>query len=128
MLANSIVLFQVSICKFKFTGGDRPTLEEKKMLSVDSGGNFRYFSGNQQQQQPFNHNATLPSRPNNNNSFDTTASLTSERLTSKSSNAGLPRRQPLGAVDLISAFEALPERTGNTNHVTGNGHHVAKRQ
>ena len=99
------------------------------MLSVDSGGNFRYFSGNQQQQQPFNHNTTLPSRPNNNNnSFDTTASLTSERLTSKSYNAGLPRRQPLGAVDLISAFEALPERTGNTNHVTGNGHHVAKRQ
>jgi hypothetical protein len=36
---------QVSICKFKFTGGARPTLEEKKMLSVDSGGNFRYYSG-----------------------------------------------------------------------------------
>ena len=35
----------MSICKFKFTGGDKPSLEEKKMLSVDSGGNFRYYSG-----------------------------------------------------------------------------------
>lgn len=36
---------EVSICKFKFTGGAKPSLEEKKMLSVDSGGNFRYYSG-----------------------------------------------------------------------------------
>lgn len=36
---------EVSICKFKFTGGDKPSLEEKKMLSVDSGGNYRYYSG-----------------------------------------------------------------------------------
>ncbi|XP_075160667.1 uncharacterized protein LOC142233590 isoform X2 [Haematobia irritans] len=36
---------EVSICKFKFTGGSKPTLEEKKMLSVDAGGNYRYFSG-----------------------------------------------------------------------------------
>lgn len=36
---------EVSICKFKFTGGARPSLQEKKMLSVDSGGNFRYYSG-----------------------------------------------------------------------------------
>ncbi|XP_037962524.2 uncharacterized protein LOC105383994 isoform X2 [Plutella xylostella] len=36
---------EVSICKFKFTGGSKPTLQEKKMLSVDSGGNFRYYSG-----------------------------------------------------------------------------------
>lgn len=36
---------EVSICKFKFTGGAKPTLQEKKMLSVDSGGNFRYYSG-----------------------------------------------------------------------------------
>ncbi|XP_036327636.1 uncharacterized protein LOC118740246 [Rhagoletis pomonella] len=36
---------EVSICKFKFTGGAKPTLEEKKMLSVDSGGNYRYYSG-----------------------------------------------------------------------------------
>ena len=35
----------MSICKFKFTGGEKPSLEEKKMLSVDSGGNFRYYSG-----------------------------------------------------------------------------------
>ena len=104
------------------------------MLSVDSGGNFRYFPANQQQlqqQQPPNHTVTSPSRPNNNNnysSFETTGRLTSDsRLTGKS-NVGLTRRQPLGAVDLISAFEALPERTGNSNHVTGNGHHVAKTQ
>ncbi|XP_018322403.1 uncharacterized protein LOC108735085 isoform X2 [Agrilus planipennis] len=36
---------EVSIGKFKFTGGAKPTLQEKKMLSVDSGGNFRYYSG-----------------------------------------------------------------------------------
>lgn len=36
---------QVSICKFKFTGGAKPSLQEKKMLSVDAGGNFRYYSG-----------------------------------------------------------------------------------
>ncbi|CAD7005072.1 uncharacterized protein LOC101461783 isoform X2 [Ceratitis capitata] len=36
---------EVSICKFKFTGGVKPSLQEKKMLSVDSGGNFRYYSG-----------------------------------------------------------------------------------
>ncbi|XP_073840625.1 uncharacterized protein isoform X2 [Musca autumnalis] len=36
---------EVSICKFKFTGGSKPTLQEKKMLSVDAGGNYRYFSG-----------------------------------------------------------------------------------
>ena len=33
------------MCKFKFTGGARPSLEEKKTLSVDAGGNFRYFTG-----------------------------------------------------------------------------------
>lgn len=36
---------EVSICKFKFTGGAKPSLQEKKMLSVDAGGNFRYYSG-----------------------------------------------------------------------------------
>lgn len=36
---------ELSICKFKFTGGAKPSLQEKKMLSVDSGGNFRYYSG-----------------------------------------------------------------------------------
>jgi hypothetical protein len=45
------IALQVSICKFKFTGGAKPTLEEKKMLSVDAVGNFRYFTGSQQQQQ-----------------------------------------------------------------------------
>lgn len=35
----------MSICKFKFTGGAKPSLQEKKSLSVDSGGNFRYYSG-----------------------------------------------------------------------------------
>lgn len=35
---------EVSICKFKFTGGAKPCLQEKKMLSVDSGGNFRFYS------------------------------------------------------------------------------------
>ncbi|CAB0037709.1 unnamed protein product [Trichogramma brassicae] len=42
---NSNPATEVSICKFKFTGGDKPSLQEKKSLSVDSGGNFRYYSG-----------------------------------------------------------------------------------
>ncbi|KAL7734964.1 hypothetical protein ACLKA6_011229 [Drosophila palustris] len=36
---------EVSICKFKFTGGAKPTLQEKKMLSVDAEGNYRYYNG-----------------------------------------------------------------------------------
>merc|ERR1719361_2688871 len=36
---------EVSICKFKFTGGPKPTLEEKKMLHIDSEGNFCYTTG-----------------------------------------------------------------------------------
>jgi hypothetical protein len=50
----------VSICKFKFTGGAKPTLEEKKMLSVDSGGNFRYFSGSKS---PNSSSPTQPANP-----------------------------------------------------------------
>lgn len=42
---NSNPATEVSICKFKFIGGAKPSLQEKKMLSVDSGGNFRYYSG-----------------------------------------------------------------------------------
>lgn len=42
---SSVPGAEVSICKFKFTGGSRPSLQEKKMLSVDAGGNFRYYSG-----------------------------------------------------------------------------------
>nr|CAG4641516.1 EOG090X02D0 [Eurycercus lamellatus] len=33
----------VCICKFKFVSGNQPRLQEKKILSVDSGGNFRFF-------------------------------------------------------------------------------------
>lgn len=33
----------VSMCKFKFTGGATPSLEEKKMLSVDPGGSFKCY-------------------------------------------------------------------------------------
>uniref|UniRef100_A0A0A9Y3Q4 Uncharacterized protein n=2 Tax=Lygus hesperus TaxID=30085 RepID=A0A0A9Y3Q4_LYGHE len=39
---------QASMCKFKFTGGPTPTLKEKKMLSVDSGGAFRYYDQREQ--------------------------------------------------------------------------------
>jgi len=105
--------FQVSICKFKFTGGAKPTLEEKKMLSVDSGGNFRYFNGNQQQ-------TGNSSSPNNNifsKNFESSSSLLSHQPFPGKSTSGfeLNRRLPLGAVDLISAFEALPERNGNSS-------------
>lgn len=59
---------EVSICKFKFTGGAKPSLEEKKMLSVDAGGNFRFYSGTDKgmrsflphlQQHPQTQNPTL---------------------------------------------------------------------
>ncbi|KAL1116214.1 hypothetical protein AAG570_005709, partial [Ranatra chinensis] len=33
----------VSMCKFKFTGGAQPSLQEKKVLSVDAAGHFRYY-------------------------------------------------------------------------------------
>lgn len=33
----------VCICKFKFVAGNKPRLQEKKILSVDAGGNFRFF-------------------------------------------------------------------------------------
>ena len=36
---------EVSICKFKFTGGPNPMLEEKKMVSVDAAGTMRCYSG-----------------------------------------------------------------------------------
>lgn len=33
----------VCICKFKFVAGDSPRLQEKKVLSLDAGGNFKFF-------------------------------------------------------------------------------------
>ena len=33
----------VCICKFKFVAGNQPRLQEKKILSIDAGGNFRFF-------------------------------------------------------------------------------------
>nr|CAG4647723.1 EOG090X02D0 [Moina brachiata]SVE92888.1 EOG090X02D0 [Moina brachiata] len=41
----------VCICKFKFVAGHSPRLQEKKVLSLDSGGNFRFFPEAQQQSQ-----------------------------------------------------------------------------
>nr|SVE89137.1 EOG090X02D0 [Daphnia sinensis] len=40
----------VCICKFKFVAGQTPKLQEKKILSLDSGGNFRFFPELQHQQ------------------------------------------------------------------------------
>ena len=40
----------VCICKFKFVAGHTPRLQEKKILSLDSGGNFRFFPELQNQQ------------------------------------------------------------------------------
>lgn len=37
----------VCICKFKFVAGNTPRLQEKKVLSLDSGGNFRFFPESQ---------------------------------------------------------------------------------
>nr|CAG4646091.1 EOG090X02D0 [Macrothrix elegans] len=42
----------VCICKFKFVAGHTPRLQEKKILSVDSGGNFRFFPELQQHETP----------------------------------------------------------------------------
>lgn len=41
----------VCICKFKFVAGHTPKLQEKKILSLDSGGNFRFFPEIQSQQE-----------------------------------------------------------------------------
>lgn len=41
----------VCICKFKFVAGHTPRLQEKKILSLDSGGNFRFFPELQHQQE-----------------------------------------------------------------------------
>nr|CAG4649150.1 EOG090X02D0 [Scapholeberis mucronata]SVE93492.1 EOG090X02D0 [Scapholeberis mucronata] len=57
----------VCICKFKFVAGHTPKLQEKKILSLDSGGNFRFFP--ELQPQPENHQqekkkaASLPQQP-----------------------------------------------------------------
>lgn len=37
----------VCICKFKFVAGNQPRLQEKKILSIDAGGNFRFFPESQ---------------------------------------------------------------------------------
>lgn len=44
----------VCICKFKFVAGHTPRLQEKKILSLDSGGNFRFFPEMQQEKQTQN--------------------------------------------------------------------------
>ena len=49
----------VCICKFKFVAGNQPRLQEKKVLSVDSGGNFRFFP----ELQPNSASATGPPPP-----------------------------------------------------------------
>lgn len=120
---------EVSICKFKFTGGAKPTLEEKKMLSVDSGGNFRYYSG---PSEGSNMNGTrslrgvesLPREVMAANAStivaDRFTSMTAEKLAKASTGkrpsfhpASLPTSSaggtPLAAFDLISAFDALPD-------------------
>ncbi|KAK2713539.1 uncharacterized protein LOC136040596 [Artemia franciscana] len=42
---------EIAICKFKFTGGSKPCLKEKKMLSLDSGGKLRYYTGKDSKKQ-----------------------------------------------------------------------------
>ena len=129
---------QVSICKFKFTGGDKPTLEEKKMLSVDAGGNFRYYSGtgDKKTMRGFEYLPREIMQSNASILTDRFTSLTADKLASNSStnsekvtttttmtmcdrktlstnlqstNGSL--KKPCSAtVDIISTFEALPEK------------------
>jgi len=40
---EKLAVNDVCICKFKFVSGMQPRLQEKKVLSIDSGGNFRFF-------------------------------------------------------------------------------------
>ncbi|XP_073995865.1 uncharacterized protein isoform X2 [Rhodnius prolixus] len=47
---TAVPTHNVSMCKFKFTGGPTPSLKEKKVLSVDAGGAFRYYDQNQREQ------------------------------------------------------------------------------
>ena len=93
----------MSIGKFKFTGGAKPTLEEKKMLSVDSIGNFRISAGNGNRVPTSSPESGVSSKP-----------ILSHGKSGLSSDSN--RRPPLGAVELISAFEALPEKSVAGSH------------
>ena len=65
---------EVSICKFKFTGGDRPSLEKRKMLSVDSGGNLHYYSSSSS-------SSSLPSSSVAGNSADSSGNSNNKSVT-----------------------------------------------
>ncbi|CAH0393676.1 unnamed protein product [Bemisia tabaci] len=78
---------EVSMCKFKFTGGPVPILQEKKMLSVDFTGNLKYSLGNSEpfkcNQNRFVNNVTTPSVNNtsmNINKRKSRKSLAREKL------------------------------------------------
>ncbi|CAG4990909.1 unnamed protein product [Parnassius apollo] len=75
---------EVSICKFKFTGGSKPSLQEKKMLSVDSGGNFRYYSGTGNK---INKSYESLPKDSNNKSESSTETSTSMKMDGQSSAA-----------------------------------------
>jgi len=109
---------EVSICKFKFTGGPKPKLEEKKMLHIDSGGNFCYTSGSGDQavtgfeyfpKEVIHANAAIVT-----DAFTSLSQSSGKLLQSISSSssrfAGDVNKSTVpGAMEVIMAFESLPE-------------------
>ena len=101
-----MIFFQVSICKFKFTGGSNPSLEERKRLSVDSGGNFRYFSGDKNVR-------AFESLPRTVIQNSNAASIVTDRFKMDKNAVSVnvtPTADPVEALDVMSAFDSLPEK------------------
>ena len=97
-----IYLYQVSICKFKFTGGERPSLEKKKQLSVDAGGNLRRYCQNGDAAA-----AGVPAASDDGQRW----AFASFAVTGSGEAGGSMRH--LGAPDVIGAFEAMPDARHN---------------
>lgn len=102
---------EVSICKFKFTGGAKPSLQEKKMLSVDSGGNFRYYSGTGDKSMrgyEFFPRETLQQQIGNSQGSSTGAFLqaSGEKIYTTSSPIDFPGKQP--PADFLLSPAELP--------------------
>ena len=85
------------------------------MLSVDSGGNFRYCSGGTISSLT----ATYAQCASTNSATVLSSASDQHNLSKILSQQGIittkRKKMPLGAYDLISAFEALPERANRNN-------------
>ncbi len=138
----------MSICKFKFTGGDSPSLEERKTLSVDAGGNLRYNystansssstmltsassshlrNGNQVgkkrkngkncsghgKKPTFLQSSSVEVRPQHHRH-----SVSKILQLGGGSDNPMSNQRSLAALDVIGAFEALPDHSSKQNKAT----------